>query len=221
MKEILDFIADLQVNNNREWFAANKERYLKVKEQVEALAATLIAMVAELDPAAARLRVSDCTYRIYRDTRFSHDKTPYKNHIGIFVNPPKGKKGLTCGWYLHLEPGNCMVAAGTICHPTPVQRAIRQDIFDNIEEYREIVESPEFRRYFPTVGENPLKTAPKGFPKDWEWIDYLRPRDFVATCQLADADVCAPGFLEWLRPCFLQIARFNRFINYSIEPFDE
>lgn len=221
MKEILDFIADLQANNNREWFAANKERYLKVKGQVEALATTLIAMVAELEPTAARLRVADCTYRIYRDTRFSHDKTPYKNHIGIFVNPPKGKKGLTCGWYLHLEPGNCMVAAGTICHPTPVQRAIRQDIFDNIEEYREIVESSEFRRYFPTVGENPLKTVPKGFPKDWEWIDYLRPRDFVATCRLTDKEMCDSGFLEWLRPCFAQMARFNRFINYSIEPFDE
>ena len=87
MKDILKFIADLRANNNREWFNANKERYLKVKAEVEAFTAELIDIVAEIEPLASRLTPSDCLYRIYRDTRFSADKSPYKTHIGIYINP--------------------------------------------------------------------------------------------------------------------------------------
>ena len=91
MKEILNFLKELKRNNNREWFVANKETYLSVKRKADILTYALIAKISEFDPEAARLRVEDCTYRIYRDTRFSPDKTPYKTHIGIYINPPKGK----------------------------------------------------------------------------------------------------------------------------------
>ena len=87
MKKILDFLTDLSANNNREWFNANKDRYLEVKQETEAFAARLIAGISGFEPGASNLTPSDCMYRIYRDTRFSADKTPYKNHIGIYVNP--------------------------------------------------------------------------------------------------------------------------------------
>ncbi len=177
MKEILGFLWELQRNNNREWFHANKPRYDEVKRRIDDLAMRLIAAVAAVDPEAAMLTPRDCTYRIYRDTRFSNDKTPYKTHIGIFINPPGGKKSLTCGYYLHLEPGKSFFAAGTICLPSPVIRAIRRSIYDNVDEYRSIVEDPQFTALFPRVGENPVKTAPQGFPKDWEYIGLIRPRD--------------------------------------------
>lgn len=219
MRQIFDFLRALRVNNNREWFAAHKAEYLEAKAKADSLAQGLIDLVATVEPEASRLSVSDCTYRIYRDTRFSSDKTPYKTHIGIFVNPPLGKKGITCGHYLHLEPDNVLFAAGTICHPAPVLKALRQSVYDEIDEYRSIVEDPEFRRYFSEIGDDPLKTAPKGFPKDWEHIGYLKPRNFMASGPLSEEMVCSPDFFDRLAPVVAQAARFNRFMNFTIEDF--
>ena len=87
MQTIFEFLNELKLNNNREWFNTNKERWLDVRNRSEAIALRLIAEVAKFDPDAARLTPSDCIYRIYRDTRFSADKTPYKTHIGIYINP--------------------------------------------------------------------------------------------------------------------------------------
>ncbi len=152
MNDIIPFLRSLRSHNDREWFAANKERYLKVREAVEALASRLILLVGETDPSALHMRPSDVTYRIYRDTRFSADKTPYKTHIGIFINPPRGKKSWRYGYYFHLEPDNCFICGGNMPAPGPLTRALRQSVFDNIEEFRAIVEDEEFRRFFPSIG---------------------------------------------------------------------
>lgn len=220
MKHILDFLKRLAANNNREWFAAHKEEYLEVKRLTEDLTRRMIAIVATVDADAAPLRVTDCTYRIYRDTRFSVDKTPYKTHIGIFVNPPHGKKSLTCGYYLHLEPGNVFFAAGTIGHPAHVLKALRQSVFDEIDEYRSIVEDAEFLRYFPEIGYQPLKTAPKGFPKDWPFIDYLKPRHFMASGPFVPCSLMGEIFETSLLPAVKQAYRFNRFHNFTIDDFE-
>ena len=217
MKEILKFLKELNRNNNREWFEAHKCDYLKIKAKVEDLAQRLINEVAKFDPEAAYLAPSDCTYRIYRDTRFSQDKTPYKNHIGIFVNPPYGKKVNRMGYYLHLEPGNSLLAAGTVCLPSKTVTAIRKSIFDNVEEYLAIVESPGFKEVYPEVGENCLKTAPKGFPKDWEYLPLVRPRDYVASHMLSDAELCESGFIEKAGRLFAVAKPFNDFINFAID----
>lgn len=226
MKQIDRFLKGLKKNNNREWFALHKEEYLAVKEKIEQLTSALVSALSSIEPDAASLRPSDCTYRIYRDTRFSSDKTPYKTHIGIFINPPEGKKSLRCGYYLHLEPGEYMFAAGTVCLPGPIVKAIRQSIFDNIEEYRNIVEDPEFRSIYTELGMNPVKTAPKGFPKDWPYIRYIRPRDFMAAHNIPATDILqydlstAEGIeslAEALLPAMRQAKRFNDFINYTID----
>lgn len=217
MKEILDFLKELRVNNNREWFAAHKEDYLKVKEKAEALTTQLIAGVASFDPDAAMLSAADCTYRIYRDTRFSQDKTPYKTHIGIFINPPYGKKSNRMGYYLHLEPGNCFVAAGTVCLPPKTVSAIRQSIYDNVEEYLEIINAPAFKEAYPVVGENCLKTAPKGIPRDWEHIELVRPKDFVTSHDLSLHEVCAKDMPAKVTELFRVAKPFNDFINFTID----
>ena len=115
MKTVISFLRSLRRHNDRIWFNEHKDQYLAVKDRIEVLTARLIAGVSEFDPEASRLRPADCLYRIYRDTRFSADKTPYKTHIGIYINPPGGKKSPTCGYYLHLEPDNCLVAGGCWC----------------------------------------------------------------------------------------------------------
>ncbi|MDE7403041.1 MAG: TIGR02453 family protein [Muribaculaceae bacterium] len=216
IKELFKYLRSLSRNNNREWFNTHKDKYVEAKEFTDSIASKFICMVAEVEPNAAKLRVSDCTYRIYRDTRFSSDKTPYKTHFGIFVNT-HGKKSETMGWYLHLEPGASMICAGTGWSSPKVLRAIRQGIFDEIDEYREIVESPEFKSQFPKLGEDCLKTAPKGFPKDWEFVDYLKPKMHGALRYLEDSFFDDDNWLDKLRPAVEQGYKFNRFYNYFIE----
>lgn len=216
IKNIISFLRSLRRHNDRAWFNENKAKYLDIKDSVDILASRLIAGIADFDPDASRLRPSDCTYRIYRDTRFSNDKTPYKTHIGIFLNPPGGKKALTAGYYLHLEPGNCLFCAGSYALPGPLVRRQRKAIYDEIEEYREIVESPEFTALFSELGMNKVKTAPQGFPRDWEFIEYIKPRDFGATAYLDDGFITAPDLVGRLRPYFEQAKKYNDFINFPI-----
>ncbi|MDE6532253.1 MAG: DUF2461 domain-containing protein [Muribaculaceae bacterium] len=217
MRKILNFLTALSANNNREWFSANKEEYLAVKERVECLALELINAVSAFDLEASYLGVGDCTYRIYRDTRFSLDKTPYKTHIGIFINPPEGKKSNRMGYYLHIEPGNCFVAAGTVCLPSKVVTAIRRSIYDNIDEYLEIIGREDFRAVYPSIGENPVKTAPKGIPRDWEYLPLVRPRDFVTSHHLSDKEMCSSGLVDKVGEMFRIAKPFNDFINYAID----
>lgn len=217
MKETLNFLGRLARNNNREWFNAHKDEYLDAKAKTDELAARLVAAVTAFEPEARYLTPADCTYRIYRDTRFSADKTPYKTHIGIFINPPYGKKSNRMGYYLHIEPSNCFIAAGTVCLPSKTISAIRKSIFENVDEYLEIIESPGFKAIFPEIGENLLKTAPKGIPRDWEHIDLVRPRDYVASCPLADSRLSAPGLVEEVAGMFSLAKPFNDFINYAID----
>lgn len=221
MRRITDFLRRLAAENNREWFAAHKDEYLDVKRLTEEIAEHLIAAVATVDSEAARLSAADCTYRIYRDTRFSADKTPYKTHVGIFVNPPFGKKSLTCGYYLHLEPENVFFAAGTVCLPSKIVTAIRRSIRENTDDYLRIIRSPGFASLFTTVGENPVKTAPKGFDRNWEHIDLVRPRDFVATAPLDPATLPddPAALAEHLLPYIREASRFNTFMNCTIEDF--
>lgn len=220
MRSIISFLRKLARHNNREWFNAHKDEYLKIKKKSDEIAQLFINAIASVDPDAAALSVADCTYRIYRDVRFSSDKSPYKTHIGIFVNPPYGKKSNRCGYYLHIEPDNVFFCAGTVCLPSRTVTAIRRSIFDEIDEYRDIVENPEFQRLLPELGMNPVKTAPKGFDKDWEYLDYVRPRDFVAASKPFEPERYErPDFVESLLPAISQAKRFNDFINFTIENF--
>lgn len=216
ISNVLGFLRKLARNNNREWFHAHKDEYLAVKNDVDTLTALLIARISEFDSEARMLTPSDCTYRIYRDTRFSPDKTPYKTHIGIYICPPGGKKSLRCGYYLHLEPGNCLVAGGAWCPDSPTLKRIRRDIYENVDEYLEIINNPEFKKYYQEIGEDLLKTAPKDFPKDWEHISLLRPRSYTVGSPLTDAEMCGPDMMELVLERMHAVKDFNAFLNYAI-----
>ena len=221
MEEVLEFLKELTLNNNKEWFDRNKERYLKVKELIDSFTQELLNGISEFDGPAKFLNVKDCTYRIYRDTRFSQDKTPYKTHIGIFINPPYGKKSYRMGYYLHLEPGNCHLGVGNVCLPPAMIQGIRKSIRDNIEEYLEIIENPEFKKIYHQIGENQVKTAPKGFSKDWVYIDLVRPRDYYTSHNLTDREVVSRNFLKKAVGLFKTGKPFMDFINYTVDEMDE
>lgn len=221
MEELLDFLKELSLNNNREWFEKNKNHYLRIKGYVDNFTTELLNGISEFDDQAKYLTPKDCTYRIYRDTRFSADKTPYKTHIGIFINPPYGKKSVRLGYYLHLEPNNCSIGVGNVCHPPKMITSIREAIRDNIEEYTSIIENPKFKKYFKNVGENPVKTAPKGFSKDWEYIDLVKPKDYYTSHNLNKKEVVAKNFAKKAVEIFKTGKPFMDFINFSVEEFEE
>ncbi len=216
---IFNFLKELSANNNREWFNNHRDEYEKARLEFENLLSLVISRISLFDESVKNIQPKDCTYRIYRDTRFSLDKTPYKIHFGGYINA-HGKKSDHCGYYIHLEPGKSMLAGGSICLPPKVLKAVRQSIYDNIDEYREIVEDPQFKQYFPVVGEDFLKTAPKGFPKDFEYINYLKCKEYTCTYHVTDDFFLSNDFLEQTELVFRQFKRFADFLNYTIDDFE-
>ena len=213
------FLKELAANNNREWFNAHRDRYEAARQAFDDLLGTVINRLSVFDPSVRGIEPKDCTYRIYRDTRFSEDKTPYKTHFGGYINA-KGKKSNHCGYYIHVEPDNCMLAGGSYCLPSPVLRAVRQAVYDNIDEFRSIVEDPAFSRYFPVIGENFLKGAPKGFPKTFPYLKYLQCKEYTVACHVPDRFFLQPGFADQAEDIFRQLKRYADFLNYTIDDFE-
>jgi len=221
MKQTLEFLRRLAANNDRDWFNAHKDEYLQVKAYVESFTQQLIEAVSVLEPDGAVLTPADCLYRIYRDTRFSSDKTPYKTHIGIYVNPHGGKKSEFCGYYLHLEPGNCLVGGGAWFPEPSLLKEHRKEIYSNIDEYLAIIHNPEFESVYTPYLQEELKTAPKGYPKDWEHIDLLKPRSFTVSAPISDCDICSIKAVEKLSDLFRILKPYNDFFNFTLEQHPE
>lgn len=217
---IFHFLKELSENNNREWFNANRDKYEKARNEFDNLLTAVISRITLFDESIKGIEPKDCTYRIYRDTRFSSDKTPYKTHLGGYINA-KGKKSEHCGYYIHLQNGNCLLAGGSICPSPKVLKALRQAIYDNIDEYVSIVENPEFKKYFPVIGDDFLKTAPKGFPKDFKYIDYLKCKEYTCSYHVPDSFFTPSDFLDKTEDVFRQMKRFADFVNYTIDELEE
>lgn len=165
---IFAFLRELKSNNNREWFAAHKESYLQLKSGFEALTDELIARISLWDEEVKGLKAKDCVYRIYRDVRFSPDKSPYKTHFGAYICGFRGRNSGRCGYYLHLEPGSSLLAGGCHCPEPTLLKRLRQDIYDNIEEFTGIIREPGFAAEFPEIDpEGKLKKVPLPFPPDF------------------------------------------------------
>lgn len=223
MQEILDFLNDLHRNNNRPWFEQNKERYRRAQQSFNGFIQQLIYGIREFDPSIEGVEVKDCTYRIYRDIRFSHDKSPYKTHFGAFI-APGGRKGGYSGYYFHLEAdgatytGSHLIAAGSYCPPPKILESIRTDIFDRPQEFLTLLDTASG---FSLDDEFRVKRLPKGFPADFEYADYLKYKDYTLYRTLSDEEVLSPGLLgNVLAECRKvqpYLAWINRATRYAYE----
>lgn len=190
--ETFVFLKQLKRNNNREWFAKNKARY---EECVMKPALGFIAAFApHLEKISPHL-VADARptrgslFRIYRDTRFSHDKRPYKTQVGMHFFHDKGKDAHAPGFYLHIEPGQCF-AGGGIWHPdNAALTKIRTAIVRQPEEWAKC------RGKLSAMADK-LKKPPRGFPPDHRFIEDLKLKSFIGSVQLEDEDVCGSHFLR-------------------------
>lgn len=215
LKKIYEFLEELKQNNDRDWFNAHREEYDKARKIFEEYVQKVINRIAIFDPSVMPVKVKDCMFRIYRDVRFSPNKEPYKTHFGAYINP-RGRKSDSFGYYIHLEPGSSILAGGSIGLPTKRLNLIREAIYQQVDVYIDIVEDPIFKKYFPTVGMDFLKTAPKGFPKDFEHIDYLKCREYVCSCDIADDFVLKSTALDEIGDAFEQAKRYGDFINEAL-----
>jgi uncharacterized protein (TIGR02453 family) len=208
----LDFLSALKANNTREWFAENKPRYEQVAAEFLALADAILKQLAQATPAFTNQKAKECVFRIYRDTRFSKDKTPYKTHLGAYFCEG-GKQSPLAGYYLHIQPGESFVAGGCWMPPAPLLQAIRQEIDYNAAEFRAIVESPEFINRFGKLSGESLKTTPKGYPADHPEIEYLRKKSFVAIQQITDQQVISNDFITQILASFTAMQPLINFLN--------
>lgn len=219
MQQVIDFLRELSVNNNRDWFEAHKPRYRVVQAIINDLAAGMIDGVAAFDPSIRGLEVKDVTYRIYRDTRFSNDKTPYKNHIGIYVCPG-GKKSMNAGYYFHIEPsgngmmGGYFLTSGLYMPEPAVLRSVREEIADESNVFMDAVKKA--KGFTLNMG-NSLKRVPQGFEAGHPMEAYLKLKDVYVEKQVDEDYILDPGLLDNVVADFKKTYAFNSLLNRCAE----
>ncbi|TKG93375.1 DUF2461 domain-containing protein [Puteibacter caeruleilacunae] len=217
MKEIFDFLYDLKQNNNKEWFDQNRDRYQSTRTKFLTLTDILINEVRGIDDSIKSLDSKDCMFRIFRDVRFSKDKRPYKANYGSFI-APGGRKSSRAGYYIHFEPGQSFIGGGIYCPQPANLRAVRKEIYENPEEFIQLIEQPSFKKWYPElVADGKLKIAPKGFPKDFEHIDLLRYKHYATVSLVDDEILQSDQLVKHIVEGFEVLYDFNLFINRAID----
>jgi len=214
MDKVLQFLKELSTNNNREWFNDNRKRYEESRDKMIFLTDVLINEIGKFDSEVRGIGPKDCVFRIFRDVRFSKDKRPYKTNFGSFICKG-GRKSMNPGYYFHIEPGRSFLGGGIYMPPAEPLRAIRNYMSEHAEEFIEITTDTTFKKDFPEMYEDRLKTAPKGFPKDHEFISLLRYKSFIFSKEIDDLVVKSDGYIEQMVQSFRQLQPVNGFLYES------
>jgi uncharacterized protein (TIGR02453 family) len=182
----LNFLEKLERNNNRDWFTEHKALFDDAREDVHSFVEELISEIGRFDEEAGKADVRKSLFRIYRDTRFSPNKDPYKTNFGASVASGKGRA--KAGYYLHVQPGRSFLAGGIYLVENDQLKELRKQISGNAMEFRQIVEEENFRHYFGGLSEEgKLQRVPAGFGKDDPMAEYLKLKRFVAVHPVSDA----------------------------------
>ena len=215
MKQVLKFLHSLSLHNDKAWFEAHREDYLKAKATVGLLAVSLIEGIRSFDDSIGPLSVSDCTYRIYRDVRFSKDKSPYKTHMGIFVNRG-GKKSGYSGYYFHIDGnGDHMLAVGNYFTEPRVLKVLREDIQLGGGDFRRILDGLAPGLVLDTS--ESLKKVPKGFPAEGPDAEFYKLRNFCLVEALDEDFILSPYLTDRLLEVFRTGKSFLDYVNRAID----
>jgi len=209
----LAFLRGLKRNNRRTWFQPRKEKYETLVRNpliamVERLAADLSGFAPDL---VASPKIS--LYRIYRDTRFSANKAPYKTHVAAVFPCRSLPKHQGAGLYFHFSPDEVWIGGGMYAPDTAQLQAVREHIAANVRRLRAIVESPAFRRTVGQLEGERLQRVPRGFSKEHEAADYLRFRQFLAGAEFPSSLATKPRFYNTVLEVFREVAPLTRFLN--------
>jgi len=226
----MTFLREVMRNNNREWFQAHRADYDAARTEFEQAVGKAIGRIVSFDSEIVKVAVKDATYRFYRDTRFSPDKSPYKNHFGAYINA-HGKKALRGGYYIHMEPDHCLLAVGNYWLPTNILTSCRNEMMGNTAEWLKCVESRAFKKYFEGpddagwdspqgFGLARLKTCPAGFPRDWPYMRYLRMKDYCAWHRVKEDFYEGDAWLDEMVKIFRAAKPMMDFMNAVIDDYE-
>lgn len=215
-KDTFKFLKDLSKNNDRDWFEKNKSRYTKAQDELVTFMEALHPLMLKYDTSLVDVIPKKSVFRIYRDVRFSKDKRPYKTNIGAWLH--SGNKGeMKAGYYLHLEPGQSMIAGGAYMPPGPFLKVIRQEIHYNPAPLKKILKSKNFKNYFGEIQGERLKNSPRDYEADHPDIELLKLKSFTAVHMVTDEMVCSEGFLNHCNEAFKSMNPLIGYLNMSLD----
>lgn len=217
---ILDYLSALSMNNSREWYHANKDDYKKANAEFEKLLQTLILEIGKFDSSILHNNPKDLTFKLVRDTRFSHDKSPYYPAFRAHI-APKGKLPVPVGYYLMIKPGDQSFLGGGLFADMfkDATAMIRDYIAANGKEWEKIIRQPDFAKYF-TVQGTALKNVPAGYEKEHPQADYLKFKSWYLEYPLKDEEVKhAEIFLVKAAELFWIMKPFNDYLNKALADF--
>lgn len=215
---LFTFLTDLAAHNDREWFNANKDRYIEhVQEPALEFITDFAKPLAKISPhltADARVQ-GGSLFRIYRDTRFSKDKAPFKTNTGMHFRHEGAKDAHAPGIYVHLEPRACFTGVGLWRPETAVANAIRRRIADDPAGWKKAAHAKRFAEVWTLEGES-LVRPPKGFDPDHPFIEDIKRKDFMGSARLTQRQVTSPGFLDELAGMCRRAAPLMRFLCEAV-----
>ena len=212
LKPTFDFLSDLKQHNDRSWFEQNRPRYELAKARFESFVDELIFTYAEIED-FGDITAKDCVMRIFRDIRFSKDKSPYRTNMAAML-APGGKKSERQGYYIHLEPESQSLIAGGLYMPSPEQLArFRKAIDQDAAPFKSILAAKKFKKYFGTLDGEKVKSVPKGYSREHPEIELLRFKQVTVIHHLSDEIVLSPKLSAHTINAFKAMKPFLDFLN--------
>lgn len=215
--QVLDFLAQLVENNNREWFQRNRKQYEDAKKEFESFINMVIPEIAKFDDSVKFVVAKDCMFRIFRDVRFASDKSPYKTNMGAWITR-SGRKSPGPGYYIHLQPGGSFLAAG-VYMPEPDQlKKIRNEIYYNVQEFKAILNEKRLRKYCTGLSDmDKGKMAPRDYPKDFPDMELLKYKHYTLSYPFRDEMISSGHFTEVALMAFKAMYPLNLFLKRALE----
>lgn len=217
---ILDYLSKLDQNNNREWFHAHKTEYQEANAQFELLVQELMLQLGKTDSRILNFAPKELTFKVVRDTRFSHDKSPYNPVFRAHISS-KGKLPVPVGYYLMIKPGDQSFLGGGLFADMfkDATTMVREYIFKHPDEWMEILQTREFKENFQVQG-TALKNVPKEYDKEHPQAEYLKYKCWYLEYSVKDSIIqAADSFLDLAAEMFLKMKPFNDFLNCALEGF--
>lgn len=212
----IQFLKSLADNNNKPWFDEHRKEYETAKQDFERFADELMKLMQPLVPELEGQRAKDLVFRIFRDVRFSKDKTPYKANFGVAFSRG-GKKDVGAGYYLHVQPGGKSFAAGGIWMPDgPMLKKIRQEIDYNLEGFEGILKEKAFKKLFSNIDGERLSRPPQGYDADNPAIEYLKLKSFTVATPITDKDLADKNLGKKVTDVFTTMSPFIGFLNEAV-----
>ncbi len=215
-KETLQFLKDLKRHNNREWFLKYKNRYDAAYIDWLGFTAELINGLSKIDKklAAAKFQPKDCVFRIYRDIRFSKDKTPYKTNFASEFSTKKGEWRVP-GYYIHINPDDGFLGGGAYMLESLQLQAMREELSLNGARFNKIISNKNFKKYFTIEGDK-LVNPPRGFDKEDPMAEYLKHKNLLAMHKIKEQEILSPKFSQHCLEVFKTMQPFLQYLERPV-----